>query len=110
MYAVNGGMAAKWKIDLSKHTSCLILNTRRGGGELGPPVSQSGSLCLRTCSVCLSASVPAGFDVLHLLSGTGAVCPVSHLLCVTCRLPLSRGTMMHLSSSSATKSAQLAPR
>lgn len=38
-----------------------------------------------------------------------AVCRVSHLLCVTCRLPLSRGTMMHLSSSSATNS-QLVPR
>lgn len=34
----------------------------------------------------------------------GAVCRVAHLLCVTCRLPLSRGTMMHLSRSSATKS------
>lgn len=51
------------------------------GGALGPPVSLSGSLCLRTCSVCLSAFVPAGL-MSYILSGTG-LCAVSLTFCAS---------------------------
>lgn len=63
-------------------------HTARGGG-LGPPVSLSGSLCLRTCSVCLSAVVPAGSMSYIFCLGRG---------CVPCRSPFVR----HLSSSPLT--------
>lgn len=79
--AADGGMRGKWKINLPKHTSFLMLSTR-GEQErgrwwlLGPPVCLSACLPLCLQGRCRTSSV---WD--------GAVCCVSHLFYVTRLLP-----------------------